>query len=495
MYRPDFETFLKLAKPGCLIPVEKEILADTETPVGAYLKVCKGKEHSFLLESAEGGEKWGRYSFIGFGTQKSFKAKDGFCEEEDRGNIKRFESNDPLSDLKSSLFSHKLVQPFELPRFFGGMVGFLSYDYIRYIEKIPDETFDDLGWPDLYFIMPELLLIFDNFKQTIKVVRNVFIDEGSSPIELYDEALRKIDRTVFELRFEQKPSIMERPEQTDFHISSNIEKGDFEKIVSKIKEYIYEGEAIQVVISKRWHTELLTDPFSIYRCLRYINPSPYMFFLKFDDLFLCGSSPEILVRLEGDKVELRPIAGTRPRGKTEEEDIALEKELLSDPKELAEHIMLVDLGRNDVGKVSEIGSVSVKELMVVERYSHVMHIVSDIVGKLSPGKDGFDVIRACFPAGTVSGAPKIRAMEIIEEFEPSKRGPYAGAVGYFSLNGNIDFCITIRTMFIKGDDVYIQAGVGVVADSVPENEFMEAEKKGEALFNAYKMALSRELIW
>jgi len=378
-----------------------------------------------------------------------------------------------------------------LPRFSGGLVGYMGYDMVRFFEKLPDTNKPGLDLPDMFFMLADTMLIFDSLKQKIKIVSNVHVD-GKGTTKAYKEAVEKIDAITEKLRSSkiksQKSKVKIKNSKDKGFKSSFKTKEAFENAVSKSKEYIAAGDIFQVVLSQRFERRSNIEPFDIYRALRVINPSPYMYFINTGDVKIAGSSPEILVRLEDKKIVLRPIAGTRKRGDTEEEDKALEEELKKDPKEIAEHIMLVDLGRNDVGRVAETGSVNVTELLAVERYSHVMHMVSNVEGKLAKNLDAFDVLRASFPAGTVSGAPKVRAMEIIEEFEPTKRGPYAGAVGYFSYSGNMDTCITIRTLIIKDNKIYVQAGAGIVADSVPEREFTETVNKAKGMMKAVDMA-------
>jgi len=481
MYRPDFETFCNLAKKANFIPVYKEFLADIETPVTAYLKL-KDKGYSFLLESAEGGEKWGRYSFIGCTpiliiTYQDERVK--ISGPEGKDIYERV--NDPLPLLRETLKEFHLAQLSDLPRFQGGLIGYFSYDIVRCFERLPNISIKDLSIPEAVFVLPKTLIIFDHVKHTVKIVSFVDLRKERELKKAYEGAISSIEKNISQLR----SPLNYGPKAISIStISSNFSKESFMSAVDRIRSYIFSGDAIQVVLSQRLSTKIDGDDFSIYRALRSINPSPYMFYLNFDKLKLIGSSPEILVRLEGDLITLRPIAGTRPRGRDENEDLALEEELLNDPKERAEHIMLVDLGRNDVGRVSRPGTVRVTDLMVIERYSHVMHIVSNVTGRLQEGKDAFDVLKACFPAGTVSGAPKIRAMEIIEEFEPTRRGPYAGAVGYFSLSGDMDFCITIRTVVIWEDMLHVQVGAGIVADSVPEREYEETMNKAKAMLKA-----------
>ena len=486
-YYPSLEEFKEKAKEGNLIPVYSEILADMETPVSAYKKIGKNKS-SFLLESMEGGEKWARYSFIGVDPAMVFKSKGTKVELTKNGFTRVIEDCAyPLDILRDIMNGFHLVEVEGLPRFFGGAVGYLSYDMVRFIEHIPDQTVDDINLFDSIFLISETIVIFDNLRNTIKIVYNVHLDNEEKIEKLYQTAQDTIAATIALLRkplaFPEVKSYGSEP----LHITSNMNSEEFKEIVIKAKGYITAGDIIQVVLSQRFQTKLEGDPFDIYRALRLINPSPYLYYRSFDDLIIVGASPEVLVRAEGNNIELRPIAGTRPRGKSESEDELLQKDLLNDPKEIAEHVMLVDLGRNDVGRVSKMGSVGVPEFLLIEKYSHVMHIVSDVRGILEEGKNNFDVLKACFPAGTVSGAPKVRAMEIIEELEQSKRGPYAGAVGYFSFSGNMDSCIIIRTMLIKNGTVYFQAGAGIVADSQPEKEFQETINKAKALVKALQM--------
>ncbi|OGL43791.1 MAG: anthranilate synthase component I [Candidatus Schekmanbacteria bacterium RBG_16_38_10] len=490
MFYPDFKEFKRKARKGNLIPVYKEIYADMETPVSAFCKIDDGV-FSFLLESVEGGEKWARYSFLGSSPSMIFKSKGSEITIISNKKKKRFRNeDDPLSALRDIMEGFKTVKVHGLPRFFGGAVGFIGYDFVRFFEKIPDYRSDELNLPDAYFMLTDTLLIFDNVSHKIKIVSNCYIDSGKNLGQLYRQAQRKITNLIEKLRKKnvEKTWIEQKHSTKKIALKSNFSKKSFENMIIKAKGYVKRGDLIQVVLSQRMKTRIKKSPFDVYRALRIVNPSPYMFYLKFDEFCMVGSSPEVLVRVEDNKVELRPIAGTRKRGETEQEDRKLENELLSDTKERAEHIMLVDLGRNDLGRIAKTGSVEVNELMVVERYSHVMHIVSNIRGILDDGKNAFDVIRACFPAGTVTGAPKVRAMEIIEELEPTKRGPYAGAVGYFSFTGNMDTCITIRTLYFKNNEVYIQAGAGIVFDSKPELEYKETINKAKAMVKALELA-------
>jgi anthranilate synthase component 1 len=487
MITPSLEDFKKLAGQGNLIPVFEEIHYDLETPISAFRKIDDGKT-SFLLESVDGGEKWGRYSFLGSGSSHLFRSKGEEFEILKNGEVfQKGKVKDPLQALEDFMGIYHPVLHDDLPRFSGGAVGYLSYDIVRSFERIPNLLHQDIDLYDCSFMITDTLLVFDNLKKKIKVIFNAYLDGCQSVEEAYRGAQEKIKSIIKRLQRYVPPSVGQEP-FTPSPLHSNFSQEAYMEVVERAKEYIRAGDIIQVVPSQRFSTEIHCEPFDIYRALRSINPSPYLFYLKMNDLVLLGSSPEVMVRLEGKKIELRPIAGTRRRGKTREEDLSLEKDLLADEKEKAEHIMLVDLGRNDVGRVSEIGSVKVTELMTVERYSHVMHIVSNVQGTLAPERNAFDVFRATFPAGTVSGAPKIRAMEIIEELEPVRRGFYAGAVGYFSFLGNMDTCITIRSILIKDGKAYVQAGGGVVADSDPEKEYEETMHKAQAIFKAIELA-------
>ncbi|MCP3892179.1 MAG: anthranilate synthase component I [Desulfobulbaceae bacterium] len=492
-YFPDVDTFTRHMQSSRLIPVCTEIVADLDTPLTLFSKVADGNSHVFLFESMEGGEKWGRFSFIGYNPLVTFSSKD------DSVTIKKFKkgaedistfSADPIKALKSLIETLGAAEYEELPRFCGGAVGFLGYDMVRFMEELPDSR-PATDLPDSSFMVPQIVLVHDSFKQTITVVCWVPADGGEDPGLLYDQAIQEIENVVAKLRVPVRADLFTASSEGaegQHQFSSNMEKEQFEEMVGKAKEYIRSGDIIQVVLSQRFHTKTTLSPLILYRALRHINPSPYLFFLQLGDLVQIGSSPEILVRKDGQNIELRPIAGTRRRGATPEEDLALEKELLADPKETAEHLMLVDLGRNDVGRVAKGGHVRVQDLLVIEKYSHVMHIVSGVHGEIADGKDQFDVMSACFPAGTVSGAPKIRAMEIIDELEADKRGAYAGSVGYFGFSGNMDFCITIRTFVMRGDDLWVQAGAGIVSDSDPEKEFEETVNKSLGLRRAVELA-------
>jgi anthranilate synthase component 1 len=486
-YTPDFKQFCALAKEGNLIPVFREVLADFETPVSAFAKIDRGP-CAYLFESVEGGEKWGRYSFLGSGSPIMVQGSSTRLVLSDGRRRRDIPiTRDVLTELREIMAEYRPVPVAGLPRFYGGAVGYLSYDVVRQFERLPSLGKDLLGLPDISFLLTDTLLIFDNVAHTIKVVANARITpEG--PKKAYATALRRIESIIARLRTTHLGASARFRRRAPLVFTSNMSKADFEKMVVQTKEYIKAGDIFQGVLSQRWQARLAARPFDIYRALRVVNPSPYMFYLRFPDVELVGASPEVLVRCEDDVIQLRPIAGTRRRGKTEEEDRLLREELLTNAKERAEHVMLVDLGRNDVGRVAVPGSVRVKDFMVVEQYSHVMHLVSQVEGRLREGLDAYDVLRACFPAGTVSGAPKIRAMEIIEELEPLRRGPYAGAVGYFGFSGNMDTCINIRTVVIKGRQAYIQAGAGIVADSDPEAEYHETCSKAQAMMRAVEMA-------
>ncbi len=490
MITPSFDLFCKKAKEGNLIPVYREILADTETPVSAFLKIRTSAGAAYLLESVEGGEKWGRYSFLGTSPSITIKGSGNIVTVTEGGRCEVFNES-PLQILKKVLARFKPVPDLNLPRFSGGAIGFIGYEGVRFFDSIQFKTPETAGrekMPDFFFLITDTVLIFDNLKQTIKIVSNALVEEGTLK-ETYEKAVSKIDACTKQLGASGVVSALEAVAPADVVTpKSNISKEAFLSAVGKAKEYICAGDIFQVQISQRFSTPLRCDPLMIYRALRGINPSPYMYYLQLDSLHLVGTSPEVLVRLEGRRVETRPIAGTRRRGTTPEEDKRLEKELLSDPKERAEHIMLVDLSRNDIGRVCEYGSVRVDELMVIERYSHVMHIVSNVVGQLKKQEDAFSLLEACFPAGTVTGAPKIRAMEIIDELETEGRGLYAGAVGYFGFDGNMDTCITIRTIIIDEGVVTVQAAAGIVADSDPNLEYKETLNKTKAMLLAVKMA-------
>ncbi len=487
MHAPSLDEFKTLARQGNLIPVSREIMGDTDTPVSAFRKIDRGG-HAFLLESVEGGEKWGRYSFLGAEPRLVFRSKGREAEILEDGKLRRETvEKDPLENLKRLLQAYRPVKVPGLPRFFGGAVGYLAYDLVRFFERLPDANPDPLDLYDAYFVFTDTLVIFDNVRQKIKVVQNTHVTEGEDLEESYLRATLRIDELVDRLK---APLVPEKPSPVagSPDVQSNLSREEFCRAVERAKEYVVAGDVIQVVLSLRHIMNLQVDPFLIYRTLRTLNPSPYMFFLRHEGHTLVGASPEVLARVEEGRVEVRPIAGTRRRGDDEAEDSRLEAELRSDPKEVAEHVMLVDLGRNDVGRVARRGTVQVNEVMVVERYSHVMHLVSNVRAEIEEGKDAFDVIRATFPAGTLSGAPKIRAMEIIDELENLRRGPYGGAVGYFGYGGNMDTAITIRTIVIKDGKIHLQAGAGIVYDSDPGREYQECVDKGRALVKAIDLA-------
>jgi anthranilate synthase component 1 len=494
MHSPTLDEFLKLAAQGNLIPVTRRILADFETPLSAYRKI-RGQGESFLFESVEGGEHIGRYSFVGCNPRAVIRQDGQHVQMIENGRLKETamigrDVKDGLEIIERVMKKYRAVAVPGLPRFTGGALGFIGYEFIHDVEPVvPRPPRDELKTPVMYFLVADQLLIFDRVQQTITILVNAILDDAENPADAYESVTSEIDRIIslLEQPSEHQPVTVVN-ETPPVSFESNVPKEKFTANVLKAKEYITGGDIIQVVGSQRFCAPVKASPLDIYRAVRSINPSPYMFLLELDGFSLVGASPEIHVRCEEGKVEIRPIAGTRPRGKNDAEDAALEKELLADPKERAEHVMLVDLARNDIGRVCEFGSVQVKELMVIERYSHVMHIVSQVEGKLAAGKTPYDLMRATFPAGTVSGAPKIRAMQIIAELEQTARGPYAGCVGYFSFNGNLDTCITLRTALIKDGKAYVQAGGGWVNDSTPEGEFQETVNKSMAMRKAVAMA-------
>lgn len=482
------EQFQALADQGYnRIPVVCEVLADLDTPLSVYLKLVDGP-YGYLFESVHGGEKWGRYSIIGLPCRTRLEVKDHEVSVITDGKVvEQSTEADPLAFIDAFQQRYRVPELPGLPRFTGGLVGYFGYDTVRYIEPRLDRGGkpDPLGTPDILLMVSDEVVVFDNLTGRMYIIVHADPTRGGS----YDSVQKRITELVERLRGASPRRVEGEPhsvQESDF-VSGFTEEG-FKAAVERIKEYIVEGDCMQVVISQRLSIPFHAPPLDLYRALRGLNPSPYMYFLDFDEFQVVGSSPEILVRLEDGEVTVRPIAGTRRRGHTEEEDRALEAELLADPKELAEHLMLIDLGRNDVGRVAKTGSVRLTDRMIVERYSHVMHIVSNVVGELKEGMDAIDVLRATFPAGTVSGAPKIRAMEIIDELEPVKRGVYSGAVGYLSWNGNMDTAIAIRTAVIKDGQLHIQAGAGVVADSIPELEWKETMNKGRAVFRAVSLA-------
>lgn len=490
MITPNLETFKAKSQQGNLVAVTREILADLETPVSVFRKFSPFK-HRFLLESVENGEHLGRYSFIGAKPFLVFQAKGTSQLIETEHPELQFEAqSSPVQTLRNIMAHFKPVTDPALPPFSGGAVGLMGYDSVRHFEAIPDSNPDDLEIPELFFMIADSLVAFDHVKHRMLLIVNALVD-ASNPEASYQKAVSKLDE-LYKIVCGKDPEApatqSKAASNVPFSPTSNIGQQKFEAAIERAKEYIGIGDIFQVVLSQRLTMPLACEPFDIYRALRAINPSPYMFYLDCGAFQLAGSSPEILVRCRNNKVELRPIAGTRPRGETPEHDKALEVELLADEKEIAEHIMLVDLGRNDVGRVSKFNTVRVTDLKVIERYSHVMHIVSNVVGELEEGKDAFDVLAASFPAGTLSGAPKIRAMEIIDELETTRRGSYGGAVVYIDFSGNMDSCIVIRTALIKDNQVHVQAGGGIVADSVPATEWQESMNKARGVLRAVEWA-------
>ena len=481
--KPSLSEFKQMAQHGNLIPIYQEFLADTETPVSAYLKLRDGS-YSYLLESADGGKRWGRYSFIGCKPFIEAVSRNGDMAIRQGDKIKELKDiGNPLEVLRGISAEYKPVTVDDLPPFQGGLVGYFNYDLVRKWERLPGMKPIERDLPESIFTACRHLIVFDHFSHMIKVVVFAHHTAEADLEEIYHQACREVTSTIMKLN----APLPDGSTDDSFSLTDlepNFQRKEFEAAVARAKEYIVAGDAIQVVLSQKFTGQVSGEDFHLYRNLRSVNPSPYMFYLNFGDIKLIGASPEILVRLTDGKIELRPIAGTRPRGRTSPEDQEFEKDLLSDPKERAEHIMLVDLGRNDVGKVAQSGSVTVPRLMEIERYSHVMHIVSRVEGQLKTGTDSYDLFMSAFPAGTVSGAPKIRAMQIISELEPGPRGPYAGAVGYFGFSGNMDFCITIRTITINKDKLSIQVGAGIVADSSPANEYEETIRKAGAMFKA-----------
>ena len=480
--------FNKLAKKGYnRIPLMCEVLADLDTPLSTYTKICNFP-YSYLFESVEGGEKWGRYSIIGLPAKKIISVTGEKVKiTENSKLIDEYNTSDPLKEIEKIQQSYKVAQIEGMPRFSGGLVGYFGYETIRYIEpKLNKNNKEDpIGSPDILLMVSDEVVVFDNLSGKLFII--VHADPKKN--DAYSNALQRLDDISGMLRDNQtnkSQSDNSRDVDENDFVSGFTQK-NYEKAVNAIKNYIINGDAMQVVLSQRLSIPFQSKPINLYRALRSLNPSPYMYFLDLEDFQIVGSSPEILVRLEDNIVTVRPIAGTRPRGKTKSEDLALEKDLLEDPKELAEHLMLIDLGRNDLGRVADMGSVNLTDKMIIERYSHVMHIVSNVTGELKKGMNAMDVLRSTFPAGTVSGAPKIRAMEIIDELEPVKRGVYSGAVGYISWNGNMDTAIAIRTAVIKDKTLHIQVGAGIVADSIPKNEWDETMNKGRAIFKAVSL--------
>jgi anthranilate synthase component I len=482
---PDIVEFRNLAKTANVVPVCAEMLADTETPVSLLRKIYQNNDAAFLFESVEGGERWGRYSFLGVSARTHIRIFRQFVEICENGSCNRIpHHSDPLSVLRTFINQFKPAQVSGLPRFWGGMVGYFAYEMVSFFESIPNLLPENK--PLAHFIVPDELLIFDNIRHTLVLVVTSFPEKNEDPDHAFHSATARLNFLMARMK---QPVPEDDPvnDETNNMLECSGEADDYQRLVVKVKEYIRAGDVIQTVISKPFTCSSAPDPWILYRTQRFINPSPYLFFLGLGDITLIGSSPETMVRLENRVATLRPIAGTRPRGKTEQEDRSLANELLADEKERAEHLMLVDLGRNDLGRVAKVGSVQVTDLMIVERYSHVMHLVSNICCDLQSGFDALDLFRATFPAGTLSGAPKIRAMEIIAELEQIPRGPYGGAVGYISFHGNMDMAITIRTACIENNLLTVQAGAGIVADSDPEREKQETVNKAKAMQKALEL--------
>jgi anthranilate synthase component 1 len=490
--RPNFATFKDLTREYSIVPVWREVLADFQTPVAAWMRLDP-RPNGFLLESVEGGERWARYSFIGGDAFATITARDGRISVTGDPPVRPADGEPPLAYVKRVLEDWSAPRLDGLPPLHGGAVGYIGYDCVRELERLPAPPPDDLNLPDLALVLTGTFVVFDHLMQRAFVITNVA--QPRDPRAAYDDAVQRCEAVVEQLARPLGSSAMNISLDEAVQFSSAVADDEYARWVEKSKEHIYAGDIFQVVPSRRFEAPLQVPAFGAYRVLRTLNPSPYMYFLRLaagedhDEIEIAGSSPEPLVRVTGDLVVTRPIAGTRPRGETDEADQKLAEDLLADSKERAEHVMLVDLARNDVGRVARYGSVSVDELMVIERYSHVMHIVSSVSGRLAPGKTAFDALVACFPAGTVSGAPKVRAMEIIDSLEVTRRGPYAGVVGYFDFSGNLDTCITIRTVVATGGRAYVQAGAGVVADSVPEAEADETRRKAEALLKAVAAAV------
>ena len=490
MIQPSFREFQNLAKQGNLIPVYHVFSADLLTPVSAYLRLAQGARYSFLLESVEGGEKIARYTFAGANPEEVFRYAGGACVLESRNRM-IWEERDPISFLREHVAKFQPVRVPGLPPLVAGAIGYFSYDMVRLIERLPKRLSDDIGLYDAMLMFYRGLIAFDHVQHQLWIVRNVYTEGPGTLRAKYNAAVKEIRHTRELL---EAPVESERPRRESsrtahaLKVSSNFKRNEYLRVVKKAKQYIRAGDIFQVVISQRFSAKTKADPFDVYRELRALNPSPYLFYLQLNDVHVVGSSPEMLVKVQGKDAFYRPIAGTRWRGKDEAEDLRLEREMLKSEKERAEHIMLVDLGRNDLGRVCEYGSVRVEKLMTVERYSHVMHLVSSLHGELREDVDCFDALMSCFPAGTVSGAPKVRAMEIVEELEKTRRGIYAGGILYLDFAGNLDSCIALRTMVIKNGVAHVQAGGGIVADSTPEGEFDESVNKSKALLRALETA-------
>lgn len=490
---PDFDAFLRHAAGKKLVPVYRRLVSDALTPVSACHKLDDGGS-LVLFESVIGGEQVGRFSFVLFKPFLEFQATRHRIEITSGGKTRAYEADDPLDELRNLLREYPAAHLPELPRFTGGAVGFAGYDVVRYVENLPNAPEDDRGLPDMSFGLYDQMVAFDNINKTMLVIALARLDQHSDPHKAYQQACQRVDAIVERLaspKLDLTPCDINTSGEPKYPYTSNFTQQGYEDAVRQAVEYIKAGDIFQVVLSQRLSLEVHADPFEIYRTLRVVNPSPYMFFLRTAHTTLVGSSPEIMCRVDEGEVTVRPIAGTRPRGKTEEADRALAEELLADPKERAEHVMLVDLGRNDVGRVSQFGSVRLSDVMCIERYSHVMHITSHVTGRLRPEADAFDALKACMPAGTVSGAPKVRAMQIIDQLEPQRRGPYAGAVGYIDYSGNMDTCIALRTLIVQKNLAYIQAGAGIVADSVPESEWHETLNKARGLLKAVEITEQR----
>jgi anthranilate synthase component 1 len=489
-YFPSFDEFAALAAGHTVVPVYRQLLGDSLTPVSAFCKIQEG-DWAFLFESVVGGERLGRYSFLGSGPFLRFEAFDRrTVTQVGRGPKQEATHPDPLRKLEEILADYRAPHVAGLPRFCGGAVGYAGYDTVRYVEHLPNAPEDDRGLPDLSFAFYDRMVVFDHINKTVAAVCHAHIDPNNLR-KSYDDACRKVDRLVERLQegvADLQLTDIDTGGPVTLPAESNFTPEAFQAAVVKCKEYINAGDIFQVVLSQRFKARTQARPFDVYRALRAVNPSPFMVYVKAGPTTLVGASPEIMTRVEGDLVTIRPLAGTRRRGATTEEDRALADELIADPKERAEHIMLVDLGRNDVGRVAKFGSVQLSDLLTVERYSHVMHISSTVTGRLEPGKTAFDALRSCLPAGTLSGAPKVRAMQIIDELEPHRRGPYGGAIGYVDFTGNMDTCIALRTMVVQGQTAYVQAGAGLVADSDPEAEYQETVNKAKGLLRALEIA-------
>ncbi len=493
---PSLEEARRLSYSYNVIPVFHQYLDDTETPVSAFLKL-RQPAGCFLLESAEQGQRLGRYSFLGLKAWESLRLSQGTVTVRRHGQDEQFQldanGGDPFAFMASHLSRYRAPELEGLPPFVGGAVGYFGYDCVRYVERLPAAPPDDLGLPEMAFLVTDVIVVFDHLQHSITLLTNVFCDGSAGLEEAYRGAVDRLAEIKSRLQGPvPRPAPRTAGPGGEARPRSNFTRERFLSSVKRIREYIHAGDAFQVVLSQRFELPVAISGFSIYRGLRAVNPSPYMYYLSFRDFEVVGSSPEPLVTVTGRRVETRPIAGTRPRGATAAEDLRLAEEMLRDEKERAEHLMLVDLGRNDLGRVCRSGSVQVEGFMQVERYSHVMHMVSSVTGELEEGVRATDALRACFPAGTVSGAPKVRAMEIIDELEPTRRGPYAGAIGYLSFSGDLDSCIYIRTVLVKEGRAYVQAGAGIVADSDPEREFAETENKARAVFKAIELATGQE---